>query len=131
MWPLLLATFITIGHSGTYNEELATNALYYAYGAYCDQSKLIDWTCEWCQHVSSFKVFDGGIITGDSLQAFIGYDPIYSRIILSFRGTHNTKDFLDDLDFVKTPYPNVPASISPNDASIHSGFWESWIELSG
>ena len=79
----------------TYSQENAYNALYYAYGAYCDASQLTAWDCKWCNYVN-FEVASNGVITSDSLQAFVGYDTEYQQIVLSYRGTANIDDWVKD-----------------------------------
>ena len=41
-------------------------------------------------------------------------------VVVSFRGTHNIADWLDDLDAVQTAYPNV------DNGYVHKGFYSAW-----
>ena len=97
MWShLVTVSLIYIANAATYSQDDAKTALYYAYGAYCDADELTSWDCKWCDYLSNFEVASDGVISGNSLQAFIGYDPDNSRIVLSFRGTANIVDWLKD-----------------------------------
>ena len=40
--------------------------------------------------------------------------------MVSFRGTHNAVDWLDDFDALQVAYPGVP------NAWIHKGFYDAW-----
>jgi putative lipase involved disintegration of autophagic bodies len=48
----------------------------------------------------------------------MGYDPITNSIITSFRGSSNTKNWVEDFVFFKTPY-YVDGC---NDCEVHRGF---------
>ena len=91
----LIHTVISQSFDIAYNQELAINALFYSYGAYCDASELASWSCQWCDLVTSFNI--ESVISGNHLQAFVGYDPTNSSIILSFRGTDNNANRISDL----------------------------------
>ena len=97
---LVILAFVSIVNSEIYddNEQAnALNALHFAYASYCDVWQLSSWECKWCDSSPQFEVYPAGVIQGDSLQAFIGYDPPSSRIVLSFRGTHNVEDWMYNL----------------------------------
>ena len=102
MWSHLAVALsvVYISNSASYDQTDAFQALYYAYGAYCDANQLTSWDCKWCQYdstVKQFEVASDGVITGNSLQAFTGYDPINKRIVLSFRGTSTIEDWIKDI----------------------------------
>eukprot|EP01084_Bolivina_argentea_P234959 395517_1 len=59
----------------------------------------------------------------DYLQAFVGFDVQYNQIVISFRGTHNIEDWMDDFDFIQVKYPGVTGGY------IHKGFYDSWMEV--
>jgi len=101
-----------------YDEEFANRTLMFAYGAYCGSSSLQTWTCKWCQQIPNFEVTY--VETKDELQVFVGYDVDADQIVVSFRGTHNAIDWLDDLDMTKVSYPGVAGG------EVHQGFYEAW-----
>lgn len=132
MWSHLAVALsaVYVANAQTYSQTNAFNALYYAYGAYCDADELSSWSCKWCEEVSDFEVASNGVITGDSLQAFAGYDPDYGRIVVSFRGTANIEDWMKDFDYSQTTYPYADAyGVDTTTECIHSGFYDSWGEL--
>lgn len=48
------------------------------------------------------------------------YTFIVVAVVVSFRGTHNIADWLDDLDAVQTAYPKV------DNGYVHKGFYSAW-----
>ena len=106
----------------SYDPSIGLRNLYFAYGAYCKESQLEDWSCKWCAYIPDFNV--STVYVKDDLQVFIGYDEDGDQIVVSFRGSSNIEDWLDDLDYFKTDYPWV------SGGEIHRGFYEAWGELS-
>lgn len=86
------------------------------------------------------------IISGDALQAFIGYDTYSQQVILSFRGTSNTANQLSDLGKISkatiedttatttthTDYELVEYDYPPTRKkyySLHYGIYEAYKDL--
>ena len=93
--PALL--FVAVCHANTYNEDETFNTLSYAYGAYCDAADLRAWDCSWCTSNFDITSHGAGVIDTGDLQAFMGYDQDESRIVLSFRGSANVENWLNNL----------------------------------
>ncbi|ETO04537.1 hypothetical protein RFI_32860 [Reticulomyxa filosa] len=55
-------------------------------------------TCKWCNYASAFQVDQ--VIDLDQLQVFTGYGPTFNQVIVSFQGTSNAIDWLDDFDVI-------------------------------
>ena len=117
---LLFGLFIydVLGSPKPYNESYAIRTLYFAYGAYCPASQLEAWDCKWCKNLTGFNV--SKVYEKDHLLGFVGYDTEYSQIVVSFRGTHNIFDWIDDFEYEQIPYPGV------NGGLVHKGFYDSW-----
>jgi len=105
-----------------YNQDFANYSLMFAYGAYCSEASLEAWNCKWCQYVQDFEV--STVVVIDDLQAFVGFDPQQKQIVVSFRGSQNLIDWLDDFDYTLVPYPWVA------DGDVHKGFYHAWGRLS-
>lgn len=105
----------------SYSQDTATRNLYFAYGAYCNATSLSHWNCKWCAYIPGFQLTY--LETKDELQVFVGYDVEEDQIVISFRGTHNIFDWLDDFDIIKVPYPGV------SGGEVHQGFYTAWKEL--
>eukprot|EP01059_Diplonema_ambulator_P024991 TRINITY_DN4186_c0_g1_i1.p1 TRINITY_DN4186_c0_g1~~TRINITY_DN4186_c0_g1_i1.p1 ORF type:complete len:282 (+),score=94.30 TRINITY_DN4186_c0_g1_i1:57-902(+) len=107
-------------------EDQARYQLYAAYGAYCHKSKLEAWDCKWCKDMGPAKVYgvtENFIGTGG--QAFVVRNN-QSMIIVSFRGSHNIQNWLEDFNYLKTDltWPGVPKGVE-----VHRGFLESYNAL--
>eukprot|EP00484_Ammonia_sp_Unknown_P024513 CAMPEP_0197026362 /NCGR_PEP_ID=MMETSP1384-20130603/6461_1 /TAXON_ID=29189 /ORGANISM="Ammonia sp." /LENGTH=379 /DNA_ID=CAMNT_0042455007 /DNA_START=32 /DNA_END=1171 /DNA_ORIENTATION=+ len=110
--------------SSHYDESAAYVALHYSYAAYCQPSDLQNWNCKFCNVASSdFEMQH--VISANYLQAFIGFDGKQSRIVISFRGTHNYEDWITDLEYKQIPYPNPTVA----DAYVHEGFFNAYSEI--
>ena len=123
---LISVWLIICNNAQQYNQNNAKTAVYYSYAAYCNPDDIETFTCKWCEMIGNFSV--SKVIMGDELLSFIGYDFDNSRIVLSFRGTHNIEDWVDDFEFRQTQYPLLNTTVA--NSYIHRGFYKSWNELS-
>jgi len=114
--------FADVSQDLAYSQTFANYSLMFAYGAYCSSASIQSWTCKWCEYVSGFEI--DTVIVKDDLQAFLGYDTKEEQIVISFRGSSNFVDWLDDLSDTLVPYPWV------SGGQIHEGFYLAWGELS-
>jgi predicted lipase len=57
----------------------------------------------------------------NNLQCFVGYDKTNNEIIISFRGSHNIPNWIDNLDTISVKYRNIKGS------EVHRGFYELWM----
>jgi len=128
VWLLLLLFFNkhaasrNITNHEVYNQTQALKNLYFAYGAYCRDTDIEHWDCKWCSYIPGFQVEE--VINLDYLQAYVGFDTVENQIVVSFRGTHNAEDWIDDFDFVQVLYSNV------SDGYVHQGIYDAWQDLS-
>jgi hypothetical protein len=93
----------------------------FAYAAYCPKDQLAAWTCKWCNVLEDFELY--GVLEIDALQVFAGWDPEYSQIVVSFRGTHNARDAMYDIDAIWVDYPGV------SGGTVHQGFYNAWEDM--
>merc|ERR550539_2155222 len=89
----VLSILLVLCSADTYDattEESVLKALYHAYGAYCDDSSLANWSCKWCEYHPNFEINSpGGVLVNSGLQVYMGYDPVTPQIVMSFRGSDN------------------------------------------
>ncbi|PWU86992.1 putative lipase [Trypanosoma cruzi] len=84
-----------------YSVRLATTALYYAKAAYCKAEAISSWTCVSCASnpgLQKVRVFTNAT---HSTQAFVGVND--SMIVVSFRGTVDTNNWINNLDLFVFP----------------------------
>mmetsp|Transcript_23953 Transcript_23953/g.45043 ORF Transcript_23953/g.45043 Transcript_23953/m.45043 type:complete len:295 (+) Transcript_23953:22-906(+) len=118
--------------SASYSEEDALYSVDFAGAAYCAGTLgkgVENWNCGACK--SHPGVTNSTVISDSSLtktfNGFVAYDSTTDRIVLSIAGTDplKLKDWIDDLDFVKTEYP-MCAEFGPESCSVHEGFLASY-----
>jgi len=56
------------------------------------------------------------------LQSFVGFDHVNNEIVVSFRGSHNIANWLDNLDTISVKYIGVKGG------EVHRGFYELWMQ---
>ncbi|KEG08385.1 lipase [Trypanosoma grayi] len=124
--PLLLVLLLSLcgwcAHAA-YTEALATSALYFSKASYCDVAPLTNWSCASCTADPSFKVTHVFENATEGTQAYIGVSK--DRIVVSFRGSQNIPNWLANLEFTQTAYPNSKC----DGCSVHHGFLRSFESL--
>ena len=61
---------------------------------------------------------------GDS-QAFYGYDAKQNTVLLSFRGSSNVPNWIENIDAVKTDYPYC----TDTGCKVHVGFYKAYLQI--
>ncbi len=77
---------------------------------------MTDWSCNACKDYPNVKATT---FHGDRTDAngYVGYDADANEILIAFSGTDpfSIQNWIDDLDFFKTPYPLC------NGCEVHEG----------
>ncbi|KAJ9461310.1 Lipase [Diplonema papillatum] len=107
-------------------EDQARYQLYLAYGAYCKRSSIEAWDCKWCKTAGpAKKVY--GVVQKDEYdgQAYVMINNA-SMIVISFRGSSNIENWIEDFTFEKIPlkWTGVPMGVS-----VHEGFYNSYTSM--
>jgi hypothetical protein len=99
----------------------------FAGAAYCTDpvwgdDSVNNWSCNSCKeypHVTA-TTFHG--VGRTDANGFVGYDADANEIIVSFSGTDplSIANWIDDLDFFKTPYPYC------SGCEVHEGFYRAY-----
>lgn len=58
------------------------------------------------------------------MQGFVGYSQSNNAVIVSFRGSDNTKNWIDDFDFLQMPYMRCTGCL------VHNGFYFGYLSIS-
>jgi predicted lipase len=80
----------------------------------------MNWSCDYCHFVPSFQpvtVFSNKL-TG--VYGFVGFTLDSREIVVSFRGSNNTANYIIDLDAIQIPYENY------QNVTVHQGFYEGY-----
>jgi hypothetical protein len=124
-WLLAVAlAVVALPAAAKYHEATAVSALFYCKAAYCvGKSSVASWGCgPSCQFHPGFAV--KAVYANASLQSagYSGYDAASGAIVLAFRGTDNLRNWMTDLNFIKTHYALQPRCA----CEVHAGFLHEW-----
>ncbi|KAG5495988.1 hypothetical protein JIQ42_02872 [Leishmania sp. Namibia] len=111
-----------------YDYELAWKALHFSKSAYCPLENVKQWNCgDACSSASAdfdfFGIYDDYSV---GTFGFSGIDHVAKHIVVVFRGTSNAVNWLYNLDFWLTQYPNPRCQ--PN-CKVHRGFYNAFNSL--
>jgi len=105
----------------TYNPDRALLFAHFANAAYCSSSSIASWDCAPCK--AADPNFQPKVFQAKGMQSFVGRAP-GNDIVVSFRGSDNIKNWIDNLDFHKTKeYPKC------NGCRVHAGFYDVWLAV--
>lgn len=92
--------------------------------AYCPKTCLQNWNCKTSAHET---LTDVSYIVYNLTQApgYIGYNPSRNAIIVSFRGSQNIQNWIENFNFEKVPY------VYCLKCEIHSGFYADYLAVAG
>lgn len=119
-------------HNGISEELLAKFNLYagYAAAAYCADNNdspgtQVTCPCGNCELVeaanaTTISEFENTIKTDDT--GFVAIDDMHKVIVLAFRGSRSTKNWLANLNWAKK------STDLCDGCAVHHGFWEAWTE---
>ncbi|KDO25438.1 hypothetical protein SPRG_09380 [Saprolegnia parasitica CBS 223.65] len=121
VWPLvLLATMATAikAHGGSYNESHALHLARLCAVSYCQHDHVDQWNCSPCAYVAKPQHLHIIADVKENFQGIVGYSE--NHIVIAFRGSMDTKNWLDNLSFLKTrPWSDLP------EVYVHQGFY--WV----
>ncbi|KPA74447.1 putative lipase [Leptomonas pyrrhocoris] len=108
-----------------YNISNSWRALHFCKSAYCPVDAVVNWSCgSACGNATTdfhvFNVYENAS-TGNS--GFSGMDHEAGKIVVAFRGTANTANWIQDLDFWSMPYPHPACG---ELCAIHRGFYKAY-----
>jgi hypothetical protein len=108
-----------------YNISNSWRALHFCKTAYCPVEAVMNWTCgDACTNATAdFHVFNVYNNASTGNLGFSGMDHETGKIVLAFRGTYNTANWIEDLDFWSMPYPHPGCG---ELCTIHRGFYKAY-----
>jgi predicted lipase len=110
------------GGGGNFTLAAGLKALWFAYAAFCPESRLSNWSCEWCTPNAS----TGAIVVQSALTGTYGYATVANdTIVVSFRGSNNVQNWIVDINAEQfVPWPQ-----SMPDVHVHRGFYDGYDAL--
>eukprot|EP00698_Gefionella_okellyi_P022230 TRINITY_DN7337_c0_g1_i1.p1 TRINITY_DN7337_c0_g1~~TRINITY_DN7337_c0_g1_i1.p1 ORF type:complete len:335 (-),score=62.30 TRINITY_DN7337_c0_g1_i1:137-1141(-) len=109
-----------------YDHSMALRMLFFAGISSCDHKQILTWTCGGCGNVGNnvtvLAELENNPEDNFGFVAVDAFGPYGAEIVVSFRGSSNLKNWLEDLTFWldKTIYQNL------TDVRIHTGFYNGW-----
>lgn len=90
---------------GAFNVSIATSGLLVSRASYCDPEAVWNWTCDVClRYLPDFQLFR---IYRNETKSTLGLSGVLRKerlIVVAFRGSKNTENWIDNLNFVMRPY---------------------------
>jgi len=118
MWSsfCLLSLFVSLGSS----QHTIQQALHMSQASYCPGVSLASWECSTCD--ADAVLMD--IVEQGGERALLGAYPKENIIFVSFRGSTNIQNWIDNVQFAQTcPYTSYP------DVCVETGFYKVFNEL--
>jgi len=109
-----------------FDQVQAYRFLLYSYAAYLTGS-VYPWTCSYCKYSAAVSTFQTYTTMSDSLTdafGFIGYNPQFNEIVISFRGSSSLQNWILNLQFYKSQTP-----FGGGSGGVASGFYAFWVAL--
>eukprot|EP01035_Chromulina_nebulosa_P023537 gene23537-30518_t len=126
----ILSIFVIVkSYDSNYNVTKSLRYVAFCGVAYCTNpvfkvDTVETWTCNACKSFSNVTAnsFHGYLSDGNG---FIAYDFDENEIIISFSGTDplSIRNWIDDLDFIKTDYPLC------DGCKVHRGFYNTYLTV--
>ncbi|KAL1507013.1 hypothetical protein AB1Y20_007880 [Prymnesium parvum] len=101
----------------------ANQVLHLAYSAFCNRSAITSWNCQWCTGPAAFAGVEFHAFVSDTRAGTQGYVAIQraaSRVIVSFRGSKNFENALEDAEFLLVQLPFGPSGIRVEDGFLRA-----------
>ena len=120
---LLYCCLLSLVLSSSYDTKVSKELVYMSAIAFDTISDINNWSCKAC---SKFPLTDVKAFTNTSLlmQGFVGYSAANGAIVVSFRGSDNDRNWIDDFDFGQIPY------LACSECFIHNGFYLGYLTIS-
>lgn len=121
---LLLWLLLGAIHCEFYNESHAIYSAYVTAIAYCLPANIMNWDCIPCQKIGRLQVLQVVDSKRDEFQGFVAYNAMENSVYISFRGSINLANWLDNLTFYKSRvYPGFP------NVLVHRGFYVAYMSV--
>jgi hypothetical protein len=112
---LLLILLLFIYTTKAYDENLSKHAVDLAEASYC-VSTIDEWNCSTCEP----SIILTNIVENDGLRSLLGYDGVLNSLFISFRGSSNIENWIDNIRIKKiAPYNDT-------NIEVEKGFYKEY-----
>ena len=127
---LLLTAIVCILHATSpivtpaYDPAFSKHAFYYTLAAFCPADSLEQWDCPSCVLASPSFMLAGTVSSNISgAYGYVGYSPTHHEIVVGFEGSHDIRNWIENLKFFHERYEAIP------DAFVEKGFFDYWMTV--
>ena len=114
MFLILLASLFMMNHcTYMYDESIAKIAVNLSQASYCVSSS---WTCMTCDKTNTLET----IVETHGERVLLGYNTVLNALFVSFRGSSNIQNWIDNVQFRKV-YPYNDSTIA-----VEKGFYKAY-----
>lgn len=110
-----------------YDEREAILQAKYSVISHCSTAQIESWSCALCKtspRLAQISVVEN---TATKIRGFVGYDASSNTIVVSWRGTDNNLNWIEDMDFKLIDYQG---SARCTNCKIHEGFFNAYYSVS-
>lgn len=108
--------------SASYSASIASVGWQLSNAAYCKDGPIEAWSCSNCK-ASGLFLTNISALSYQGQRGFVGYSPQENAIYVSFMGSHDLQQWIDNIDAVKSKYPHC------SSCEVHTGFYKSYLKL--
>jgi hypothetical protein len=111
----------------SYNETEAILQAKLSVISHCTNAQIESWNCALCKtypHLTHVSVIEN---TATKIKGFVGYDSNKKEIRVSWRGTDNNLNWIENMDFKLIDYQG---SFRCSNCKIHQGFHNAYYSVS-
>ena len=113
----------SVGGAIPFDVHDANRTLHYAWSAYCNETALRAWNCQWC--IDSALSIEAYLKdTKEGTQGYVGIDADRKRIVVAYRGSKNLANTIEDAKFWLTKAP-----FGPSGGKLDHGFLEAYLSV--
>jgi predicted lipase len=119
---MVFVCFLLSVVAGEYQEREGYIGWELTNAAFCESSTIADWSCQNCLD-SGYSLTNITVHDNKGSRGFWGFDAKTNSVIVSFRGSNNTINWISNLDTIAVNYPYCDKCL------VHAGFYRSWKQI--
>ena len=108
-----------------FDVEDANRTLHLAYAAFCNETAIAAWNCQWCNGTNTFaEPLEMTSYLKDKkagTQGYVAVDRPRRRVVVAYRGSKNLANDIEDADFILTKFP-----FGPEGLKVDNGFLQAY-----
>ena len=98
----------------TFDVEDANRTLHLAWTAFCNESAVTAWNCQWCSGPNTYPPLEVVTYLKDhkaGTQGYVAIDYPRKRVVVAYRGSKNLANGIEDAEFLMSKLPFGPGGL--------------------